>query len=678
MSDLPVVLLAFANDYDPDRRLENLSSERNQIVRSLKIAEENELCQVEIIVDANFENVVDAFRKPKFKDRIAVFHFAGHADDYGLCLESLQGNPEYILAEGFAQFLGQQHNLKMVFLNGCATSDHAIHLHEKKVPIVISTKREVKDDLAALMAINFYKFLASDSTILRSFIEAEGVIKSMDVDWSILSRGLGLKNMNGIVSDWKMSINEDLNDASLWCFSKAKNDPLFSLPKVESHISPFDPFVGFRPYTNDDFNIFWGRDYEIKGFYELLQEQSQPSIAICHGVKGVGKTSFLSAGIIPRLESGEYFVRSIYLNESTTYSAFKDELKKYLDEKKSIKGKGFIFLFGLSEKDKLYVEEIAIQFQKTTLQITFILELTNAILNEWQSLFNSFRLSFYQLLPFNQKSIDSIFLKLSIDFKIEADSKFKETISSLILSDAKSGSTPLLQYTLSSLLQKAKKSDLNTSTLDMNLLTEWNSLIGFTSYIKNQLSKIDKEFSDSGIALEILNDCTRDSKLDSLPKISELSKKYNLEISLFERLIDQLKANYLLSEPVSKVGGESSEVRLYHNILAHPLKDIIDNSYAPAQEVRRFCRYRVYNDKPFEQNEIQLINRNKSFVKKLNSDEQELLNFSIASNNDLKKRKKYQTIFKYTLLAVILFLGIFLNSPYLLMYIILLFVFYVF
>ncbi len=688
MSDLPVVLFAFANHLDPEFRLDNLSYERNEIRKYLRVAEKEGLCEILLLFDSTFENLFEIFQDIDYKDRIAIFHFAGHASSNGLSMEKLDGESDFIFTEGYAKFLGQQKSLKLVFLNGCNTNQHAEYLHNNEIPLVISTKREVDDALSANIAIRFYQSLAADKTVGRAFREACSIVDSKNKGGSLIARGLGFDRRSQENPDWKLSTFISEAEPSQWCFSKAKNDPLFSLPKVEfskmapskvkPSILPFDPFVGFRPYTGDDFNILWGRDYEIKGFYELLQEELQPSIAICHGVKGVGKTSFLSAGIIPRLKSGKYFVRSIYLDENASYDAFRNELTECFIEKEFTKGKGFVFVFGLSILHKLYVEQIIKQIQKTTLQITFILELTDAILSQWQSLFNSFRPTFYQLLPFNQKSIDSIFLKLSEEYNVLLDSKFRETFTSLILSDAKSGSTPLLQYTLASLLRKAKKSDLNIPKLDMNLLTDWNALIGFTSFIQVQLSKIDKEFSHSGIALEILNDGTRNNQLDSLPKLSELSKKYNLESSLLERLIDQLKANYLLSEPVSTVGDESYQIRLYHNILAHPLKDVIDNSYKPAQEIRRLLKYNLQENKLFDENEINLIVKNEKSSKVIGADGKALLNNSINFINDKNKRKRYRSYFKYGLAFSIIFLGVFLDNPYLLMYLILLFVFYIF
>jgi WD40 repeat protein/serine/threonine protein kinase len=59
-----------------------------------------------------------------------------------------------------------------------------------------------------------------------------------------------------------------------------------------------DPFRGLLPFAESHRRFFCGRDTEITHFVERLREE--PAVAVV-GASGAGKTSFVQAGVIPRL-----------------------------------------------------------------------------------------------------------------------------------------------------------------------------------------------------------------------------------------------------------------------------------------------------------------------------------------------------------------------------------------
>ncbi|MFC9973051.1 tetratricopeptide repeat protein [Spirillospora sp. NPDC127200] len=62
-----------------------------------------------------------------------------------------------------------------------------------------------------------------------------------------------------------------------------------------------EPFVGTRPFTPRDEGRFFGRDDEAAKLAELWQGHR---VTVLHGEAGVGKTSLLRAGVIPRMRAG--------------------------------------------------------------------------------------------------------------------------------------------------------------------------------------------------------------------------------------------------------------------------------------------------------------------------------------------------------------------------------------
>jgi GH24 family phage-related lysozyme (muramidase) len=59
------------------------------------------------------------------------------------------------------------------------------------------------------------------------------------------------------------------------------------------------PYVGLRPFREEDHEFFFGRDREIR---IILSNLRQP-LTVLYGPSGVGKSSILQAGVVPRLKT---------------------------------------------------------------------------------------------------------------------------------------------------------------------------------------------------------------------------------------------------------------------------------------------------------------------------------------------------------------------------------------
>lgn len=71
------------------------------------------------------------------------------------------------------------------------------------------------------------------------------------------------------------------------------------------------PYVGLRPFRESDYPFFFGRDREIRVIASNLQAQP---LTVLYGPSGVGKSSVLQAGVMPRLRAtGSNSV--VYFNE---------------------------------------------------------------------------------------------------------------------------------------------------------------------------------------------------------------------------------------------------------------------------------------------------------------------------------------------------------------------------
>jgi len=149
----PVIFLAFANDRDDTvRYLRNLPAELRQIREVLESAKSAGVCNVVERANATAKDILDVFQHPDYRNRIAIFHYGGHANGYQLLLESPEGKTQLADTGGLAEFLAQQNGLQLVFLNGCSTQQQVQGLQKAGIPSIIATSQDIDDAVATTFA----------------------------------------------------------------------------------------------------------------------------------------------------------------------------------------------------------------------------------------------------------------------------------------------------------------------------------------------------------------------------------------------------------------------------------------------------------------------------------------------------------------------------------------------
>ncbi|MBP9077502.1 MAG: CHAT domain-containing protein, partial [Haliscomenobacter sp.] len=166
MKPIPIFFFAFANE--EGRFLELLKQESSAVYNALYPVEEQGRLLIAREESLSSDELFLAFRR--YKDRMFIFHFAGHAGSDVLGLEDLEANASHV-ADLLAE---QKDSLKLVFLNGCATLNQVARLQELGIKAVIATSRPVEDDKAQFFAEEFYKNLATGNfTLKESFLQAK-------------------------------------------------------------------------------------------------------------------------------------------------------------------------------------------------------------------------------------------------------------------------------------------------------------------------------------------------------------------------------------------------------------------------------------------------------------------------------------------------------------------------
>ena len=204
----PVIFLAFANDLEAP--LPELVREDDNIYRALSKGALKGDYLIHREAYANQEKI--ARYLVEYKDDIDIFHYAGHAESDRLL------HDQEASSVGLTELLANQRNLKLVFLNGCATMGQVEQLLASGIPAVIATSSPINDTMASDMAMQFYEALAKQQSIRRAFAVAVSFIKVKFNKTAEQYRGIklkeekdefpwGLYTESDEILDWKLPAN---------------------------------------------------------------------------------------------------------------------------------------------------------------------------------------------------------------------------------------------------------------------------------------------------------------------------------------------------------------------------------------------------------------------------------------------------------------------------------------
>jgi hypothetical protein len=309
MAELPVILLAFANEQDGQRYLRDLPEELRRLQAILETAQGKGLCELVVRPNASLEQIFEAFTA--YRDRVAILHYGGHAGGDRLFLESAGNTGALAHAEGFAAFLAQRRNLQLVFLNGCSTRAQAAGLLEAGVAAVIVTARAIEDSIALNFAASFYSELTAGQTMRASYEAARGRVMAghgSSPQGYFRTRDLeGTDPTEAEPADdrgfpWELRLASGAELDGRWSLPEAAGNPLFGLPEPSIDWLPESPFRGLERFTRDEAAVFFGRGKAIRELYNLVIDPGTRPLILYYGPTGVGKSSVLDAGLVPRLE----------------------------------------------------------------------------------------------------------------------------------------------------------------------------------------------------------------------------------------------------------------------------------------------------------------------------------------------------------------------------------------
>ncbi len=275
--------------------------EKDLILKALESVKElNSLA----LVDKTWEELNSISKS--VKERVLIFHFAGHGEKDKLIFEDGSINPDQL-----ADFLSQFPNLKLVFLNSMRSERFIEKLVESGIPVVLATYGDIADSQAISFAHNFYEQLALNTGLSDAYTFAKSKPWSLETNSEFIDfRGFKPKQ------------------TTYYLYQKSEHDEQWKLidaiqlfleqqratkqAKKEDKVFPAQ--LNKIPFLKEG-EVCLGRLDEIKLLDNKVKNQKSPVFIV--GKQGVGKTTLLRAYIHQHHRS---FKHVLWLNLNTGLS----------------------------------------------------------------------------------------------------------------------------------------------------------------------------------------------------------------------------------------------------------------------------------------------------------------------------------------------------------------------
>ena len=625
MKTNPLILLIFANDQKA--YLDGVRKERKNLIHLLKPVVDKIGLELKEIDYSSIEGVIDLLNIQR--ERLVMLHFAGHSGT-----DLLRLDEGYAHSGGLADKLSKCPNLKLVFLNGCDNETLIKAIVLAGIPNVIGTKQAIVDKTAQQFSHGFYQALVTQgNAVVSSFEQAISDVEMLN---GKVARSLDLSEpVGGQSLPWFMESSEPH-----WTLLDAAT-PCYRLPSLQRNELPINPVKNLSYYTRADAEVFFGRCQEVVDVLNSLDTSKEP-LLLLHGGTGVGKSSFLLAGLIPRLQaaSRNQTVRCVRYSGLNSPQKVLEALfgaSKLEDIRENINAmpkNNFPSVWVVDQLEEIFFEKeqsntFYIPPALKTLLSTFHrllypsdgttrpnIKIILCLRKEWfadlYDACNEYKINLhnYLLKPLDKLSIMEVIkspselphLKKHYRLAIEnpKDGELAEQIADDLLIDKQSNIAPTLQIILSRLWDRVVHQHERIWDEPLYLEEKQSGLL-LENHLSLQLDDIadkeswGKEAKENGLLLDVLHAHTTKQGTSGLLTREAYEKLYS-HIHYRTALLKALKDRYLIIEPQTNIlHDQQKETRLAHDTLAQLIKTNVEKSELAGQKARKALDNRKIN-----------------------------------------------------------------------------------
>lgn len=565
----PLILLIFANDHKS--YLDGVAEERQSLLdllHSKKISKLN--YQVKTLDYTTLENVLRELSNNE--NRLFFIHFAGHSET-----DFLQFDQGKAYADGLANRLQRCPKLKVVFFNGCNNISLVKALKKVEIPYVIGTRKPIGDKAAKIFSKAFYESLIKhDQTIQNAF---QSGTSALQITTNKQYRSLDIDTYDE-ASDWAWI--SEFNEPE-WSFDEAADD-CNRLPELspETYPLPNEPFKGLHSYAESDAAIFFGRSSDTLSILKALDEPEE--IFVLQGRSGAGKTSFVTAGLVPYLKQSGNSIHFIDSKASTDISSVRNCDILIVDHAENI--------LLTDNQDLELLMRSGCRKIILSIRTEWFGELNDQLSEKYKQAFNT-----YLLKPLSRLQLIEIFKSVEnlkdTKYRIEVNNpeygNLSEIIINDLMTDTDSAIAPMLQILLKNMYDYIK--DNESRIFDLVLYSRFKERgLGVISQIKEKLLNIrgkknGESYYESGLLIDILCLYSTEYNTSNLIKKAFFERKYKHISGANEAL------RYLEDEHLVMTFYNESEKEFYtkltHDSLSKYVHIIYGESSHPGQIARR-------------------------------------------------------------------------------------------
>ena len=423
-----------------------------------------------------------------------------------------------------------------------------------------------------------------------------------------------------------------------------------------------NPFVGLKPYSERDSEVFFGREQEVENLLEILQKNKLVTLS---GASGSGKTSLIKAGLINRLKSG--FVGQSGKDWSVAY--FRPGIEPLLNLSHALSANGVLKINSKSNTtDQKYYSEVISNFNSLGIIEIFkrseIYDKKNLliVIDQLEDLYR-----YHKYFDYSTKEDDNILMDLiyrsvtykntAIYFLISIQTPYITKLTSYtklqeILSDS--------QYNIQNLDQQGIKQILDKTFYNQNINFSSSALDSMIETLKEEIGFLPNfQFLLYKLYDKFIVDQNEQSLItqDDIDNLGGVSGSINCELESIYKDSSEKDKNEMSSIFKSIFNPQKAGTQ-YENILS--ISEFTNISIANLSKVINFYKQKlnevlevfepvitgipVLKDKPLNRNSIlvlkyfDFVNWNRH-AKWLRQEEKDFENFKSFHNDSIKKNK---------------------------------------
>jgi len=550
----------------------------------------------------------------------------------------------------------------------------------------VGTSQSIDDEVATNLAIRFYKGIANGASLEKAWLDAEDYIKTQKGTANF--RALYWEGKEEIEDrfPWDIFYKKGAEKVKDWNLPEAARSPLFGLPEIPAGKLPDQPFLFLNRYERKHAEIFFGRSYYIRELYHRVTDRKSPPIILLYGQTGVGKSSLLDAGLIPRLEQSH----TVCYARRDPQKGLLGTIEKVLwKEIENSTGKPLIII--LDQVEEVFTnpnKELVHEWEDFLEALTAIFGNTAAyprgklILGyrkefhpEIDERFKNYELDRTPLFmePLRREDIMDVVTGLTCTkrlrdkYNIEVEEKLPVIIADDLLEDKNTPVAPVLQIILTKMWDTSKSDDYSpVRQFNVKNYHELRKKMRFLEdFFHQQLEKLwhwNMDAVDSGLALDILNYHTTEQGTACARDIRDIQRTYRHNRDMIDELVQKLKDLYLLTDAQHK-----DETSLAHDTLAPVVIDEYNDSNLPAQRASRILAAKIDDFKKnknkrkiyLDEVDLEIVEEGEKWMRAWDHDEQQLVAQSRKRKAHREKAEKWNRNLRIVLVIFIFIFAIF-------------------